>query len=147
MTEEPEAEPAPAMGFRSGSGLIGQVDGSMLRPMLRGLRALAVIIVVALGLIAQGVAGVPAMAASGLGTAGSECQSLSGVCPGSGMTHHLHVQRCSVACFAVPALPGPSLAVLSLTWPGQVYAVKTDGLPPGLSLAPDPFPPKSRALA
>ena len=146
MTEEPKAEPALAIRFRSTSGLIRRVGGSILWPMLRGLRALAVIIVITLGLIAQGV-GMPAMAASGPGTARSECQSVSGVCPGSGMTHHLHVQRCSVPCFTVPALPGPSLAVLSLTWPGQVYAAKTDGLPPGLSLAPDPFPPKSRALA
>ena len=146
MTEEPKAEPAPAIRFRSGSGLIGRADGSISWPMLRGLRALAVIIVVALGLIAQGV-GMPAMAASGPGTARSECRSASGVCPGSGMTHHLHVQHCAFPCIAVPPLPGPGLAVLSLAWPGQVYAAKADGLPPGMSLAPDPFPPRSRALA
>lgn len=114
--------------------------------MLRGLRALAVIIVVALGLIAQGV-GMPAMAASSSGTARSECQSTPGVCPGSGMTHHLHVQRCAVPCITVPPLPELSLAALSLPWARQVYAAKADGLPPGLSLAPDPFPPRSRALA
>ena len=146
MTEEPKAEPAPAIRFRSGSGLIGRADGSISWPMLRGLRALAVIIVVALGLIAQGV-GMPAMAASGPGTARSECQSAPSVCPSSGMTHHLHVQRCAVPCITVPALPGLSLAALSLPWTRQVYAAKAHGLPPGLSLAPDPFPPRSRALA
>ena len=146
MTEEPKAEPAPGTRFRSGSGLIRWADGSISWTMLRGLRALTMIVVVALGLIAQGV-GMPAMAASGPGTARSECQSAPGVCPGSGMTHHLHVQRCAVPCITVPPLPGLSLAALSLPWARQVYAAKADGLPPGLSVAPEPFPPRSRALA
>lgn len=146
MTEESKVEPAPATRFRSGSGLIGRADKSISWRMLRGLRAFAVIIVVALGLIAQGV-GMPVMAASGPGTTRSDCRSASGVCPGSGKAHHLHVQHCAVPCIAIPLLPGPGLAMLSLTWPGQVYAAKAEGLPSGLSLAPDPFPPRSRALA
>jgi len=146
MTEEPKAEPAPGTRFLSGSGLIRRADGSISWTMLRGLRALTVIVVVALGLIAQGV-GMPAVAACGPGTAQSECRSAPGVCPGSGMTHHPHVQRCAVPCITVPPLPELSLASLSLPWARQVYAAKADGLPPGLSLAPDPFPPRSRALA
>lgn len=114
--------------------------------MLKGFRLLIVVVAVALGLIAQGMLA-PTMAANTPGAVQCECHSLHCTGSASGSDHHLGMQHCQIPCISGSILPSRSLAVTSLRWSAQMFPPGLSGLPPGRSLAPDPFPPRPRTLA
>ncbi len=115
--------------------------------MWRKIHVVAVLVAVVLGLIGQGMV-MPAMAA---GAVSGDCQVMNGTCLGTtGSPHHAKPANlpCQPVCSAtVVVLPRPSLMPLALRWSEQQFAPRLVGLPPGLSPVPDPFPPRSRALA
>ena len=130
---------AAAKGVESNSA------SRIFHSMLRKARSLLVVVVVALGLVAQGV-GMPAMSAPSAGISKSQCQLMQSICPGSGMDQHPGVQSCQLPCVAPAALPQPNVTVGSVEWVPLVYSMVTTGLPPGETVAPDPFPPRSLTL-
>lgn len=119
--------------------------------MWRKLRSAAVMIAVILGLIAQGM-GMPAVTAGVASAAQAECPTAHGKCSGckcsgSGMAQHPGMQACQPPCVTPGTLPGPSAAAAPVVWTPHQFAASASGLPPGLNPAPDPFPPRSPALA
>lgn len=114
--------------------------------MLPRLHSLIVVITIALGLMALGL-GMPAMAAPGANATTSDCRMMQSQCPGSGMDHHAGAQTCQLPCVAPVALPRPSLGAVPVIWTEHKFAATSGGLPPGLSPAPDPFPPRSVVIA
>lgn len=114
--------------------------------MLRNLRSAVVVLLITLGLIAQGM-GTPAMAASGAGVAKDDCQLMQSQCPGSGMDQHLGMQTCQVPCIPPSVVPRPNVVAVPVVWTGHTYVARTSGVPPGQTPVPDPFPPRSVTLA
>jgi|GEM_PF-3412943 hypothetical protein len=111
--------------------------------MWRRLRSIAVVAAVILGLFAQVIA-VPAMAAS---VVKSECAMAHGKCPMPGTTKHLGMQPCQPPCVIPGMLLGPQVVAIPIVWARHLFATRAAGLPPGLNPAPDPYPPRSPALA
>lgn len=110
--------------------------------MWRRLRSIAVVAAVILGLLAQGIA-VPAMASS---VVKSECAMAHGQCPVPGAPQHPGMQPCQPPCVIPGMLPGPSLTVVPIAWARHQFAVSAAATLPGLTPAPDPFPPRSPAI-
>lgn len=111
--------------------------------MWRRLRSLAIAIAVTLGLILQGM-GMPVMAAS---VAKSECALAHANSSGPSGNNHIGMQLCQAPCIAPGALPRSSSVAVPFAWAAHQFAASASGIPPGLNPAPDPFPPKSLALA
>lgn len=114
--------------------------------MMRNWRCMVVAMLVALGLIAQGM-GMPVMAASGGGFAKRECQLMQNQCPSSGMDQHLGMQACQLPCVPPPVLPRASVAAVSIVWTPQAFIAGKSSIPSGLAPTPDPFPPRPVTLA
>lgn len=101
---------------------------------------------VTLGLIAQGF-GMPAMASSATSAMTSDCAMAHGKCPMPGTAKHLGMQPCQPPCVAPGTLSAPNVMAVPVIWARHRFAARADSIPPGLNPAPDPFPPRSPALA
>lgn len=114
--------------------------------MLHGLRAVAVVIVIILGLVAQGV-GMPAMAASSMTAEQGSCHLLSAKCADMGGDRHAAVNACQPTCIVPATVPRRALDYVPVAWTKPGFPAVTEALPSGWGRAPDPFPPKSPRFA
>lgn len=110
--------------------------------MLRKLRVVAVLVASGLGLVVQGV-GTAAASATGWASAQAACHFVRNEGPSSGRHQHLAGPACQAVCTAPATVPRASAAARSVIWADQRFATSIVRIPAGLSLAPDPFPPRS----
>lgn len=111
--------------------------GGYLTSLMWGkLRHIAVVLVVALGLIVPGVA----MASVGP----SSCQAAHAGCMSGGSHHHAKQSGspCQAICPPIAALPTPASITRPVLWTAREFTVSAAGIPLGRDVTPDPLPPR-----